>query len=114
MGCMMRVYARKSVVLLLWSLVADEVLARYSEESLYARSFTDYLASLIMGNFPSTVSELVHMVRGLCRSGNSLSERFVEPTLLSSTAYYWVGKGSRGYPGSMAYSCVLYDCHNKR
>jgi hypothetical protein len=41
-------------------------------------------------------------------------ERFVEPTLLNSTAYYWVGAVSRGYPGSTAYLCVLYDSHNRQ
>jgi hypothetical protein len=36
MGCMMRVYAGRSLVPLLWSLVAEEMLARYNREGLYA------------------------------------------------------------------------------
>jgi hypothetical protein len=41
-------------------------------------------------------------------------EGFVEPTLLNSTAYYWVGEVSRAYPGATVYLCVLYDSHNKQ
>jgi hypothetical protein len=41
---------------LLWSLVVDVFLTQLSEESLYTKGYTDDLALLITGTFPSTVS----------------------------------------------------------
>jgi hypothetical protein len=86
----------------------------------------------LVDKFPTTVSELMqrapYMIRGMCRPELSVNcikvkftlftkkknvERFVEPTLLNSTAYCKFSEVSKSYPASTGYSQVLYNSHNK-
>jgi hypothetical protein len=57
---------------LLWSLVVDRLLECFSGECLYTQGYTDDLALLTTGKFPSTVPELMlralNIVQRWCRA----------------------------------------------
>jgi hypothetical protein len=46
---------------LLWSLVDDDLLWELNDKGYYTVGYADYIAILIHGKFPSTVSECLHM-----------------------------------------------------
>jgi hypothetical protein len=49
----------------MWSLVVDELLGELNGNGYYAIGYSDDVAILINGKFPSTVSELLQLAVGL-------------------------------------------------